>query len=77
MTSIHASSSTTLKIQKIITCNGIRRKRKPLDYVNENGRLNDEQARKYFLQLISVLDYLHNKLHIAHRDLKAENILSR
>ncbi|KAI5539664.1 protein serine/threonine kinase protein [Trichomonas vaginalis G3] len=46
-----------------------------LDYVNENGRLNDEQARKYFLQLISVLDYLHNKLHIAHRDLKAENIL--
>ena len=46
-----------------------------LDYVNDRGRLNDVQARKYFLQIISVLDYLHNTKHIAHRDLKAENVL--
>ncbi|OHT00583.1 CAMK family protein kinase [Tritrichomonas foetus] len=46
-----------------------------LDYVNNNGRLNEEQARKYFCQLISALEYLHKEQKVAHRDLKCENIL--
>jgi serine/threonine protein kinase len=27
-----------------------------LDYVNKNGRLSESQARRYFLQLIAVLE---------------------
>jgi serine/threonine protein kinase len=46
-----------------------------LDFVNKHGRLNEDKARRYFSQLISALDYLHNTLFICHRDLKAENVL--
>ena len=46
-----------------------------LDFVNNGGALSEEQARLYFCQLISVLEYLHTEKHIMHRDLKAENIL--
>lgn len=46
-----------------------------LNYVNINGELNEDQARHYFCQLISVLEYLHEIKKIAHRDLKAENVL--
>jgi serine/threonine protein kinase len=46
-----------------------------LDYVNSNGRLPEDQARRYFAQLVSVLEYLHFELKVAHRDLKCENVL--
>ncbi|OHT10734.1 CAMK family protein kinase [Tritrichomonas foetus] len=46
-----------------------------LDFVNNNGRLSEDKARRYFCQLISALDYLHNQKFVAHRDLKAENVL--
>ena len=46
-----------------------------LDFVNKKGKLNEKLARTYFCELISVLEYLHTQLNIAHRDLKAENIL--
>ena len=46
-----------------------------LDYVNTNGELHEPQARHFFCQLISVLEYLHEVKKIAHRDLKAENVL--
>jgi hypothetical protein len=46
-----------------------------LDYVNEHGALSEDQARRYFTQLIWVLEYLHLDMHIAHRDLKCENVL--
>lgn len=46
-----------------------------LDYVNEHSALNDSQIRKFFQQLISIIHYLHNEMHVVHRDLKAENIL--
>jgi tRNA A-37 threonylcarbamoyl transferase component Bud32 len=46
-----------------------------LEYVNGHGRLSEEQARRYFCEIISALDYLHNSRFVAHRDLKAENIL--
>jgi serine/threonine protein kinase len=41
----------------------------------QGGVLSESVARHYFVQLIVVLDYLHNELHIAHRDLKAENVV--
>jgi serine/threonine protein kinase len=46
-----------------------------LDYVNLNGRASEEHARRYFTQLIWVLEYLHFDRKVAHRDLKCENIL--
>lgn len=46
-----------------------------LDFINVKGQLNEMQARHYFSELISVLEYLHDVKKVAHRDLKAENIL--
>lgn len=46
-----------------------------LDFVNKNGELQENHARHYFCQLVSVLEYLHDTKKVAHRDLKAENVL--
>jgi serine/threonine protein kinase len=46
-----------------------------LDYVNNNGRLSEDQARRYFAQMLSVLEYLHYERKVAHRDIKCENVL--
>jgi serine/threonine protein kinase len=43
-------------------------------YLN-NAKLNEKEARRIFIQLLSALEYLQNDKHIAHRDLKVENIL--
>ena len=40
----------------------------------ENERLGEEKSRYYFQQIITALEYCHNK-NIIHRDLKPENIL--
>ncbi|KAH0794648.1 CAMK family protein kinase [Histomonas meleagridis] len=45
------------------------------DYITANGRLTEIQARRYFSQIILVLEYLHNDKYIAHRDLNTNNIL--
>ncbi|XP_074598214.1 uncharacterized protein LOC141852941 isoform X2 [Brevipalpus obovatus] len=44
------------------------------DHLVANGRMSEPTARKYFLQIIQAIDYLHNN-GIVHRDLKAENLL--
>lgn len=43
--------------------------------VNSWGRLSESMARKYFVQIIDALDYLHNEAKVIHRDLKLENII--
>lgn len=40
----------------------------------DGGPLEENEARKYFQQLIDALDYIH-KHHAVHRDLKPENLL--
>ncbi|XP_021716825.1 SNF1-related protein kinase catalytic subunit alpha KIN10-like [Chenopodium quinoa] len=45
-----------------------------LSYVTVRTKMSEAEARPYFLQLISGVEYLHQKM-VAHRDLKLENLL--
>ncbi|GAA5901739.1 hypothetical protein JCM6882_006054 [Rhodosporidiobolus microsporus] len=44
------------------------------DYLVSKGRLHADEARHYFQQIISGVDYCH-RFNICHRDLKPENLL--
>ena len=44
------------------------------DLIANRGKMCEAEARAYFQQLVSCLEYCHNR-QIAHRDLKPENIL--
>lgn len=43
-------------------------------YIVENGRMEESEARRFFQQIIAATDYCHRHK-IAHRDLKPENLL--
>ncbi|KAJ0110463.1 hypothetical protein Patl1_00675 [Pistacia atlantica] len=44
------------------------------DKIAKNGRLKEDEARRYFQQLINAVDYCHSR-GVYHRDLKPENLL--
>lgn len=44
------------------------------DYLVSHGRMKEKEARAKFRQIVSAVQYCHQK-HIVHRDLKAENLL--
>ncbi|CAI8587355.1 unnamed protein product [Vicia faba] len=44
------------------------------DKIARSGRLKEDEARKYFQQLICAVDYCHSR-GVCHRDLKPENLL--
>ncbi|XP_076338511.1 5'-AMP-activated protein kinase catalytic subunit alpha-2-like [Tachypleus tridentatus] len=44
------------------------------EYIRKRGRLKETEARKFFQQIISGVDYCHRHM-IVHRDLKPENLL--
>jgi 5'-AMP-activated protein kinase catalytic alpha subunit len=44
------------------------------DYIVEKGRLQEDEARKFFQQIICGVEYCHRNM-VVHRDLKPENLL--
>ncbi|XP_074039380.1 uncharacterized protein [Leptinotarsa decemlineata] len=44
------------------------------DYIAKYGRMSEDQSRSKFWQILSAVEYCHNR-NIVHRDLKAENLL--
>lgn len=44
------------------------------DYILKNNRLQEDEARKFFRQLVTAISYIHNH-NICHRDIKPENLL--
>ena len=44
------------------------------DYIVERGRLMEDEARRFFQQLVSGIEYCHRNM-VTHRDLKPENLL--
>ena len=44
------------------------------DYIVSRGRLPADEARRFFHQIVSAVEYCHYH-HIVHRDLKPENLL--
>ncbi|RKF64469.1 putative serine threonine-protein kinase gin4 [Erysiphe neolycopersici] len=44
------------------------------EQISQNGRLKEEEAMRYFRQILSAVEYCHS-FNICHRDLKPENIL--
>ncbi|XVF58324.1 hypothetical protein PTKIN_Ptkin07bG0057000 [Pterospermum kingtungense] len=44
------------------------------DYIGVNGRLHEDEARNFFQQIISGVEYCHRHM-VVHRDLKPENLL--
>jgi serine/threonine protein kinase len=44
------------------------------DYIVERGRLSENEARRFFQQIIAGVEYCHMHM-VAHRDLKPENLL--
>uniref|UniRef100_A0A8C5LQ92 non-specific serine/threonine protein kinase n=1 Tax=Leptobrachium leishanense TaxID=445787 RepID=A0A8C5LQ92_9ANUR len=44
------------------------------DYISERQKLSEQEARKFFRQIVSAVQYCHSN-GIVHRDLKLENIL--
>ena len=43
-------------------------------YIVSNNYLSEKEASNFYIQILSVIEYIHNNK-IVHRDLKPENIL--
>lgn len=46
-----------------------------LEFVNNHGPMPEHFARMIFIELVMAIEYLHQEREVAHRDIKAENVL--
>lgn len=46
-----------------------------LSYINDRGALREDEAANLFAQIIITLKYMQSECNVAHRDIKAENVL--
>ena len=46
-----------------------------LEFVNSKGFIKETSARFLFIELLSIMNHLHNELKMIHQDLKCENII--
>ena len=44
-------------------------------HLKKNGPMTEEKAREWFMQISNALNYLHEEMYTAHRDIKIDNIL--
>ncbi|KAL4324879.1 hypothetical protein GQ457_11G020580 [Hibiscus cannabinus] len=68
MYEVMASKTEIYIVLEFVTCG------KLFDKNASRGRFKEDEARKYFQQLINVVDYCHSR-GAYHRDLKPENML--
>lgn len=45
------------------------------DLLERKTHLSENQSRRYFIQILSALEYFHNTTQLLHRDLKVDNIM--
>ncbi|XP_022173270.1 testis-specific serine/threonine-protein kinase 3-like [Myzus persicae] len=45
-----------------------------LDIIKRDGKIDDDRARKWFMELVNAIEYCHSK-GVVHRDIKCENLL--
>ncbi|CAI6367040.1 unnamed protein product [Macrosiphum euphorbiae] len=45
-----------------------------LDIIKRDGKIDDNKARKWFMELVNAVEYCHSK-GVVHRDIKYENLL--
>ncbi|XP_026816025.1 testis-specific serine/threonine-protein kinase 3-like [Rhopalosiphum maidis] len=45
-----------------------------LDIIKRDGKIDDDRARKWFMELVNAIEYCHKK-GVVHRDIKCENLL--
>lgn len=56
------------------SCSACKQAGELFDYIVEKGRLLEEEARRFFQQVTSGVEYCHRNM-VVHRDLKPENLL--
>jgi serine/threonine protein kinase len=72
--SVHSGPLANLHPRKLYMVVELAEAGELFDYIIKKNHLPEEEARKYFRQILGGLEYMHAQL-VVHRDLKPENIV--